>query len=317
MSWLELKVRGLREEAADILGIELCSLDATPLPLTWTAGAHVDVLLGGGLVRQYSLTNLPGEGCLRLAIKHAEDSRGGSRWLHQQLRVGERLKVSAPRNLFPLQPGNTPVLLVAAGIGITPLLAMYRQCKVKQRPLRLLYFVRSPAHAAFVDELQDDPAVTLLSGISAAQIAAQLRSLLPPWQAEQQLYTCGPDGFMQCVQAVASELGWPAAALHQEHFQPANEPAANQASGLELVLARSGKAVQVQAGETLVSAAARVGVTIATSCGMGMCGACMTRVLDGVPEHRDQFMTSAEQARNDQFTPCCSRALSPRLVLDL
>ncbi|OHC21893.1 MAG: Pdr/VanB family oxidoreductase [Pseudomonadales bacterium RIFCSPHIGHO2_02_FULL_60_43] len=316
MSWLELKVRGLREEAADILGIELCSLDATPLPLTWTAGAHVDVQLGGGLVRQYSLTNLPGEGCLRLAIKHAEDSRGGSRWLHQQLRVGERLKVSAPRNLFPLQPGNTPVLLVAAGIGITPLLAMYRQCKVKQRPVRLLYFARSPAHAAFVDELQNDPAVTLLSGISAAQIAAQLRSLLPLWQAEQQLYTCGPDGFMQCVQAVATELGWPAAALHQEHFQPANEPAANQASGLELVLARSGKAVQVQAGETLVSAAARVGVTIATSCGMGMCGACMTRVLDGVPEHRDQYLSDAERSSGEWLMPCVSGCAGARLELD-
>lgn len=316
MSWLELKVRGLREEATDILGIELCSQDATPLPFAWTAGAHVDVQLGGGLVRQYSLTNLPDEGCLRLAIKHAEDSRGGSRWLHQQLRVGTRLKVGAPRNLFPLQPGNTQVLLVAAGIGITPLLAMHRQCRAEQRPVRLLYFARSPVHAAFVDELRDDPAVTLLSGIPAAQIAVQLRSLLPPWQTEQQLYTCGPDGFMQCVRAVATEQGWPAAALHQEHFQPANEPAANQASGLELLLARSGKAVLVQAGETLVSAAARVGVTIATSCGMGMCGACMTRVLDGVPEHRDQYLSDVERGSGEWLMPCVSSCSGARLTLD-
>lgn len=316
MSWLELKVRGLREEAEGILGVELCSPDAAPLPFAWTAGAHVDVQLGGGLVRQYSLTNLAAEGCLRLAIKYAENSRGGSRWLHQQLRVGARLKVGAPRNLFPLQPGHALVLLVAAGIGITPLLAMYRQCQAEQRPVRLLYFARSPAHAAFVDGLRDDPAVTLLSGISAEQIAAQLRSLLPPRQAEQQLYTCGPAGFMQCVHAVATELGWPAAAMHQEHFQPANKPATNPATELELVLARSGKSVVVQAGEGLVSAAARVGVTIATSCGMGMCGACMTRVLDGVPEHRDQYLSDAERSSGEWLMPCVSGCTGSRLELD-
>ncbi len=320
MSWLELKVRGLREEAEGILAVELCSPDATPLPFAWTAGAHVDVQLGGGLVRQYSLTNLADEGCLRLAIKHAEDSRGGSRWLHQQLRVGARLKVGAPRNLFPLQEGCGPVLLVAAGIGITPLLAMYRQCRAEQRPVRLLYFARSQAHAAFIDELRSDPAVTLLSGLSGAAITAQLRHLLPAWQAEQQLYTCGPDGFMQSVQAVASELGWPAAALHQEYFQAPGDPAANQvtelALGLELVLARSGKSVVVQAGESLVSAAARVGVTIATSCGMGMCGACMTRVLDGVPEHRDQYLSDAERGSGEWLMPCVSSCSGQRLELD-
>jgi len=316
MSWLELKVRGLREEAEGILAVELCSPDATPLPFAWTAGAHVDVQLGGGLVRQYSLTNLAEEGCLRLAIKQAADSRGGSRWLHQQLRVGARLKVGAPRNLFPLQPGNAPVLLVAAGIGITPLLAMYRQCRAEQRPVRLLYFARSPAHTAFVDELRDDPAVTLFSGLPGAAIAAQLRHLLPAWQVEQQLYTCGPDGFMQCVQAVASDLGWPAAALHQEYFQAPSDPAANQAVELELVLARSGKSVAVQAGESLVAAAARVGVTIATSCGMGMCGVCMTRVLDGVPEHRDQYLSDAERGSGEWLMPCVSSCSGQRLELD-
>lgn len=316
MSWLELKVRGLREEAEGILGIELCSPDATPLPFAWTAGAHVDVQLGGSLVRQYSLTNLADEGCLRLAIKHAEDSRGGSRWLHQQLRVGARLKVGAPRNLFPLQPGNGPVLLVAAGIGITPLLAMYRQCQAEQRPVRLLYFARSQAHAAFVDKLQADPAVTLFCNHTGAAITERLRLQLNPWQAGQQLYTCGPDGFMQCVQAVAAELGWPAAALHQEHFQAPSGPAANQVAELELVLARSGKSVVVQAGESLVSAAARVGVAIATSCGMGMCGACMTRVLDGVPEHRDQYLSDAERSSGEWLMPCVSSCSGKRLELD-
>jgi vanillate O-demethylase ferredoxin subunit len=314
MSWVEMKARGLREEAEGILAVELCMADASPLPFSWEPGAHVDVQMGSGVVRQYSLTNLADEGCVRLAIKHAEDSRGGSRWLHQQLRVGDRLRVSAPRNLFPLQPGRGPVVLVAAGIGVTPLLAMYRQCRAQQRPVQLLYFSRSAAHSAFVEQLRDDPAVSVISGLCAADVGAYLDQHLPAWQADSQLYTCGPDGFMSSVQQLAGERGWPVNALFQEHFQA---PLVGDSQEAELLLVRSGKRVMVQAGETLVAAAERVGVSIPTSCGMGMCGACMTAVVSGEIEHRDQYLSDAERASGQWIMPCVSGCAGGRLELDL
>lgn len=314
MSWVEMRARGLRQEAEGILAVELCMADASPLPFSWEAGAHVDVQLGGGVVRQYSLTNLAGEGCVRLAIKHAEDSRGGSRWLHQHLRVGDRLKVSAPRNLFALQPGSGPVLLVAAGIGVTPLLAMYRQCRAEQRPVQLLYFARSPAHSAFSEQLRNDPAVHLITGLCTADIGAYLKAHLPVWQGDSQLYTCGPDGFMASVQQLAAERGWPSGALFQEHFQA---PLVSDSQEAELVLVRSGKAVTVQAGETLVAAAERVGVSIPTSCGMGMCGVCMTGVVSGAVEHRDQYLSDAERASGQWIMPCVSGCAGGRLELDI
>lgn len=313
MTWVEMKTRGLREEAQGILAVELCMADASPLPFRWEPGAHVDVQTGSGVVRQYSLTNLADEGCLRLAIKHADDSRGGSQWLHQQLRVGDRLKVSAPRNLFPLQPGVGPVLLVAAGIGVTPLLAMYRQCRTQQRPVQLLYFSRSAAHSAFIEQFQGDPEVSVVTGLAAAEVGAYLDQHLPAWQADSQLYTCGPGGFMASVQHLAAERGWPSQALFQEHFQA---PVASGSQQAELVLARSGKTVTVNAGESLVDAAQRVGVTISTSCGMGMCGACMTGVISGEIEHRDQYLSDAERVSGKWIMPCVSGCTAGRLELD-
>lgn len=315
MSWVELKVRGLREEADGILGLELAPL-AGLLPFTWEAGAHVDVQVDGGQVRQYSLINRPEEGCLRLAVKHAPDSRGGSRWLHRQVRLGDRLKVAAPRNVFPLKAGQGEVLLVAAGIGITPLLAMYRECQRQSRPVRLWYFAREAAQWAFVEQWRDDAAVRLVCGLPSAAVIDRLRDELPGWRPSAQLYTCGPEGFMAAVLSLAGERGWPAEALHQEHFQ-APTPVGTPPPGQQLVLARSGKTVQIRAGESLVAAAERVGVSIATSCGMGMCGACMTPVLGGGIEHRDQYLSEAEQASGQWIMPCVSTCGGGTLTLDL
>lgn len=316
MSWVELKVRGLREEADGILGVELCSSDGGTIPFSWQPGAHVDVQVGGGLVRQYSLTNLAEEGCLRLAIKREPASRGGSRWLHEQLRIGARLQVGAPRNVFALLPGTQPVVLVAAGIGVTPLLAMYRACQAARRPVLLYYFSRSHAHSAFREQLHLQPGVQLFEGLSGAQITQQLPALLPQWCAGNSLYTCGPEGFMATVFGAAQTQGWPVEALHREYFQAPQQAAANQTPGVKLVLARSGKEVEVGAGETLVAAAARVGVMISTSCGMGMCGACMTRVVSGELEHNDQYLSDAERASGEWLMPCVSSCSGKQLTLD-
>ncbi|SNS73260.1 PDR/VanB family oxidoreductase [Pseudomonas segetis] len=321
MSWVEMKVRGLREEAEGILGFELCPVNDDGLPFSWTPGAHVDLQFGSGLVRQYSLTNLAGEGCLRLAIKREPESRGGSQWLHEQLRLGARMQVGMPRNLFALAPGNAPVVLVAAGIGVTPLLAMYRACRAQQRSVHLYYFSRSRAQSAFLDELQAQPDVSLFCGLSSVEIARQLPALLANRQPDTLLYSCGPAGFMERVFELADAAGWPSEVLHREHFQAQlqapERAAANQAPAVQLLLAKSGKQVAVNPGETLVAAAARVGVDIATSCGMGMCGACMTRVVSGEIDHHDQYLSDAERASGEWIMPCVSSCSSNELVLDL
>lgn len=314
MSWFDMRVRSLREEARDILGLELVSLSGEPLPFSWSPGAHVDVRLPDGLVRQYSLISQPADGHLYLAIKRDASSRGGSRWLHEHLRLGQTLSVGEPRNLFSLEDGEGEVLLIAAGIGITPLLAMHRACRANGRQVQLHYFAREWPGFAFLKELSGQNQVYLHAGLERAAVHDQLGALLASRHAEANLYCCGPSGFMQRVREQALEAGWPENALHQEYFQPSVEPAV--AGGFELVLAASGHAVQVAEGEPLVAAASRVGVTIPTSCCMGMCGCCLTRVLEGAPEHRDDYLGAAEQASGDWILPCVSGCSGTRLVLD-
>lgn len=314
MNWFDMRVCALREEARDILGVELAAADGGPLPFAWAPGAHIDLRLPDGLVRQYSLVSRPVDGHLYLVVKREPDSRGGSRWLHEGLRLGQVLGVGAPRNLFALHDGPGDVLLIAGGIGITPLLAMYRACREQARPVRLHYFVRERAGLAFRRELESQADAHLHVGLERAALHDRLGELLSMRGELARLYCCGPDGFMQRVREVALAAGWPEQALHQEHFQAPGEPVS--ATGFELVLAASGRQVQVRAGESVAAAAARAGVEIPLSCGMGMCGCCLTRVLEGLPEHRDTYLGAAEQASGEWMLPCVSGCVGTRLVLD-
>lgn len=316
MTWSAMRVTGLRLEQPGILGVELSSADGQPLDTTWEAGAHVDLRLPGGLVRQYSLANLPTDGRMLIAVKREEQSRGGSQWLHEQLRIDTLLDVGPPRNLFRLSDGNGPVVLVAAGIGLTPLLAMYRQCLAVDRPARLLGFSRALRTPRLLEHLGGD--VQWQGGLDAARIAALLPLQLGKWQAGGTLYTCGPSGFMDRVQTTAVELGWPRDALYREHFQPAAEPgnAVAMEDSRELILARTGTRVWVRAGESLANAAARAGTLLPLSCGMGICGACVTRVIEGEADHRDDCLTPAQRASGQWIAPCVSGCGSERLVLD-
>ena len=313
MSWTLLQVRALRLEAEDVLGVELAPPGAAPLPFNWAPGAHVDLRLGNGVVRQYSVISLPEEGHVYLGIKREKASRGGSQWLHEHLRLGARVEVGVPRNLFALQPGAGPVILVAAGIGITPLLPMYRQCQTQARPVRLLYFTHDVRQAPFIQRL--DNGIDLYGGLRAHQIAERLAEQLPTWDAQASLYSCGPAGFMDCVEQTALAQGWPTAALHREHFHAAVLCAQTE-RGCSLVLQRSGLEVEVQPGESLVQAASRVGVELPVSCGMGICGACVSRVIEGEPEHRDEYLSDAQRTSGEWIAPCVSGCRSARLVLD-
>ncbi|BAN50872.1 PDR/VanB family oxidoreductase [Metapseudomonas resinovorans] len=314
---LDVVITAIRPEARDILSLELARADRGPLP-AFSAGAHIDLHLPNGLVRQYSLCNHPEETHrYQIAVLRSADSRGGSDAVHQ-LQPGQALRIGTPRNLFPLAEYGGRSLLLAGGIGITPLLCMAEQLASSDADFQLHYCVRSEEHAAFVARLEGSPFAgrVQLHFDDGARGRLDVSRLLAAQPGDTQLYTCGPGGFMQHVLDSARELGWEESRLHREYFSAEATPQ-GAADAFEVQLAGSGQVLRVEAGESVVEALRKVGVEVPVACEQGICGTCLTRVLDGVPEHRDLFLTEEEQAANDQFTPCCSRARSPRLVLDL
>jgi len=305
-------------EAQGICSFELAAADGTALP-PFEPGAHIDVHLDGGLVRQYSLCPLPEfAGRYLIGVLREPGSRGGSVAMHA-LQAGDGLRIGAPRNHFPLAAGARRSLLFAGGIGITPLLAMAEHLAVRGQVFTLHYCVRSSAHMAFGDRIRDGAigrnARLHVDDGDAAQKLDLDQALGQPEPATH-LYVCGPAGFMDWVLAGARALGWPEAQLHKEYFAaPASADAPEGA--FELRLARSGRTLQVPVGMRVIDVLADAGIDVPVSCEQGVCGTCLTRVIDGIPDHRDVFLTEEERSRNDCFTPCCSRALSPQLVVDL
>ncbi|MED7669806.1 oxidoreductase [Pseudomonas moraviensis subsp. stanleyae] len=316
---LNVIVTGKTCEAEGICSFELSAADGTELP-PFEAGAHIDVHLAGGLVRQYSLCNDPRER-QRYLISVLKDpqSRGGSQAMHEQILTGQKLMISAPRNLFALELTASRHLLFAGGIGITPMLAMAYTLAQQDVPFELHYCFRSSERAAFLPLLAQAPfagRVILHDDSGAPSQKLDAAALLASPEAGSHLYVCGPSGFMNHVIDTAQHAGWPAHRVHREFFAAA--PIDHSAdAAFEVELARSGQIFQIPADRTVFEVLDEAGVAIASSCEQGICGSCVTRVLSGIPEHRDQFLSAAEQAANDQFTPCCSRARTPRLVLDL
>lgn len=311
---LSVRVAALRDEAQDIRAFVLAAADGTPLP-PYDPGAHVDVHLPDGLVRQYSLCGRDRhDGRYRIAVKREAASRGGSRWLHEHLREGDPLTIGRPRNAFALSPAAGRHLLLGGGIGITPLLAMAHELAARGEEFRLVYFARDQANAAFAGELQAAPLAGLceiLCGFSAADSAAALARLIGAAPPDTHCYTCGPAPFMDAIRTHALAR-LPAAQFHQESFGPV------EASGacFTLRLQRSGRDIRVGGNQSVVDAMRAAGVEVETSCEVGVCGTCVTRIVEGCPEHRDSFLSAAEQAANTCFTPCVSRSRSALLVVD-
>ncbi|MGY4535358.1 vanillate O-demethylase ferredoxin subunit [Pseudomonas sp. TE3786] len=305
--------------ADGICSFELRLANGEPLP-AFTAGAHVDVHLPSGVVRQYSLCNPPEERHRYLiGVLNDPLSRGGSQAMHEQVEQGQTLQISAPRNLFPLAAQAKRHLLIAGGIGITPMLAMAFELERQGADFELHYCFRSRDRAAFLDSLENASfaqRVTLHDDSSAEPSNLDASALLQRPEAGRHIYVCGPGGFMDYILSTAAAAGWPEEQVHREFFAAAPiDHDGDQAFEVELV--RSGKVLQIPADRSVFEVLDEAGIEIETSCEQGICGSCITRVLSGTPDHRDQFMTDAEHGRNDQFTPCCSRAKTPRLVLDL
>ncbi|WHS62516.1 PDR/VanB family oxidoreductase [Pseudomonas sp. G2-4] len=308
-----------RLEAEGIYSFELAAVDHRPLP-AFSAGSHIDVHLPNGLVRQYSLCNHPEEHHrYLLGVLLDPASRGGSQAMHEQVHEGSRLSISEPRNLFPLEHGAGYSLLFAGGIGITPILCMAERLAQSGAAFELHYCGRSAERMAFIEYIRHSPFahrvhVHVDDGEGSQRLNAA-RVLSAPTR-DRHLYVCGPSGFMEHVLGTAREQGWTEAQLHREYFAAAAVPAP-EAGGFEVQLASTGQCLQVPADRSVAQVLLEAGIDIPLSCEQGICGTCLTRVLEGEPEHRDMFLTDAERARNDQFTPCCSRAKSARLVLDL
>ena len=316
---IEVVVKSRHNEALDICSYELICAQGGELP-GFSAGSHIDVHLPGGLIRQYSLCNHPQERHrYQIGVLKDAASRGGSQSMHEQINDGDRLLISEPRNLFPLVPEGARSLLFAGGIGITPILCMAERLHQLGADFQLHYCARSIERAAFVERLQTVPfaeRVHLHFDDGPANQRLDAAALLANPDPGTHLYVCGPGGFMEHVLSTAKAHGWDDERAHREYFAAAPIDHANDGS-FAVKLNSSGQIIQIPADQSVAEALEACGILIPLSCEQGICGTCLTRVLAGEPEHRDLFLTEAEQAQNDQFTPCCSRAKSPLLVLDL
>ncbi len=316
MSDIPVKVLARHEEAEGIYSYELARTDGAPLP-AFSAGSHIDVHLPGGIVRQYSLYNNDQETHrYRIAVLRDPASRGGSIAMHDQVKTGDTLTISAPRNHFPLV--SSPFsLLLAGGIGITPLLCMAQRLAATDRDFRLHYCTRSLSRTALKDSvaaLGDRARLHLDDGDASQKL--DLPKALAAAPAGTRLYVCGPAGFIDFVVNTAKAAGWPTDHLHMEYFGAAPQDTTGDRA-FEVRIASTGKTYTIAADKTVLAALQEQGVDVLASCEQGVCGTCLTRVLEGECDHRDMYLTDDEKARNDQFLPCCSRAKSPLLVLDL
>lgn len=312
---LNVSIRRLWDETPEIRCFELAPVDGIELPPA-EPGAHIDVYPGGGLVRQYSLWNGPDERDRYLiGVKREPASRGGSAAMHC-LAEGERLLISEPKNRFPLSHISGASVLLAGGIGVTPLLSMARHLEAGHRAFELHLFARSKQHSPFAAMIEDKLGATIHLGLDPLQLETVFSGLLRRCSTDAHLYLCGPAPFMALAQKVAADIGWPSARIHLEHFAAAESAPDPAGEAFEVVLKKTGRTILVGPDQSIVEAMEKAGCGILTSCEQGVCGTCTTRVIDGDPDHRDLYLSIAEQ-KAGLFTPCVSRSKSKRLVLDL
>jgi ferredoxin-NADP reductase len=315
---LDARVRTIRLQADDIVSVELVPLPGGHLP-PFAAGSHVDVHLPSGMVRSYSLLNSQDErDRYELGILKDRASRGGSRWVHEQLRVGQVLKIGAPRNNFVLHEDAAHSVLVAGGIGVTPILAMARRLQSLGRPFEVIFLARTRAQAAFADEME-----ALCGNVHWHFDIEQggppdMRALLAqrPAGVDTHYYACGPAPMLDAFEKACKELGY--ANAHIERFVAVEVEAASDArTTFQVELRRTGKSIQVTPATTLLQAIRACGVEPTTSCEEGICGSCETKVLEGVPDHRDSVLTDKERESNKTMMVCVGGCRSERLVLDI
>ena len=303
-----------REEADGVVVLTLELTDGSDLP-AWTPGAHTDLLLGDGLVRQYSLCGDPADRRRwQVAVLLEPQSRGGSSFVHAELAEGAKLRVRGPRNHFSLAPAKS-YLFVAGGIGITPILPMLAAAEAEGAEWRLVYGGRTRASMAFRAELTELYGERVDVRPQDETGLLDLDGLLGIADSETLVYCCGPEPLLGAVEAACGH--WRSGALHVERFAPKKIAEPVRQESFEVELAESGMVLTVPPERSVLEIIAEAGVTVLSSCTEGTCGTCETTVLDGVPEHRDSLLSDDERAANDTMFICVSRSCSPRLVLEL
>jgi ferredoxin-NADP reductase len=315
---IEVRLTAIRYAARDTNLYEFRRPDGQPLP-PYDPGAHIDLHLPNGLVRNYSLIVAnPEPGTYTFGIKRDPASRGGSRYIHDELRVGKTVKISAPRNNFPLKEDASHVILFAGGIGITPIWCMVQRLGELGRSWQLYYSCRSRADMAFVERLEglklgsSAPSQFHFDDENAGKFL-DIAGIVVGAPKDAHLYCCGPTPMLKAFEVATKD--WPREQIHIEYFTPRAEPA--KKGGFTVELARSHQEFFIPEGRTILEVLLDEGVDVDYSCELGICGACEQRVLSGVPEHRDAILTEEEQAENIRVMICCAGCKTDRLVLDL
>lgn len=314
-AFIDVIVATRKEIATDIISLELTSADEKPLP-AYTAGAHVDLYIRSGLVRQYSLTGNPDDtSCYRLGILLDPASRGGSSAIHSQFSMGQKIRIGHPRNNFPMQTNVAHTILFAGGIGITPMLNMAYAMQAANASWELHYCGRTADRLAFTEELaqfSDKVHLHIDSGDKSQQL--DINQVLATAAPDRHLYVCGPNGFMDFVVEAAANNGWEHACVHLERFGAEVD---TDGAPFSVVAKKSNKRFDVQPGETIAQKLEENGIAVQVSCQSGVCGTCLTPVSEGMPDHRDLVQTDSEKASNALITVCCSRSKTRTLVLDI
>ncbi len=308
-----VRVVAVGHPAADVMTFGLHEADGRPLE-PFAPGAHIDVQIPGGPVRQYSLCgSVVASGAYTIAVKKEPESRGGSSGMHERISVGALLSIGGPRNYFPLAPGEHPSLLIAGGIGITPITAMITELQEEKQDWTLHYCARSERHAAFHRELAKLAGSRMHTYFSEAPIL-DVDALIAGQSSDTHVYCCGPNPLMDAVARATSS--WPERQVHFEWFTaPANDAGPNTA--FEIELARSGVVLTVPSDRTILQVLRDNGYDVNSACEEGICGTCETAVVSGEPEHRDAVLSAEERAANNTMMVCVSRAKGSRLVLNL
>lgn len=314
-SLLTLRVQAIRYEARGVVSVELRDANGLPLP-PFGPGAHIDLHLPNGLTRSYSLCGAPeARDRYTVGVLFDRGSRGGSRFVHEQLRVGQTLPAAPPRNHFALDEDAAQSVLVAGGIGVTPILCMARRLAERGRAFTLLYCARSRGEAAFIGQLADYGESVRFHFDDEAGCPPDLKAMLAGRDAGTHFYCCGPGPMLNAFEDACHALEYPN--VHIERFAADPDTVAAQEGEYSVLLGRSGKSVRVPAGKSLLDALLDAGVQVEHSCREGVCGSCETAVIEGCPDHRDSVLSQGERASNKTMMVCVSGCKGQRLVLDL
>jgi ferredoxin-NADP reductase len=310
---IKVRLGAVADVARDVRLYTFEASDRSLLP-SYRPGAHVDLHLPNGMIRQYSLLDPHGQSpSYRLAVKRDPATRGGSAYIHDELEPGAELMMSAPRNHFELDQTFRDVVFIAGGIGITPIRCMIQEVLKGRRKWTLHYACRSREDAAFLDELAGLPEVRVHFDDQEGGTYLDIASCIQAASPDAHLYCCGPSGMISAF--AAATAGWAPDQVHVEYFSAKSEPA--RSGGFIVELARSGTEHFIPEGQSILQVLTEAGIAVPSSCEQGICGTCETRVIAGVPEHRDSILSEAEQAANKSVMICCAGSKSERLVLDL